>query len=95
MLSIYDPVNGYFNSKKSGWTGSDADKYHELIEAASLSTDNKERAELFYEAEKILVGTGVISPTYCAVGTYYKANYLKGYVLSPNAGVDFTKLYIE
>ena len=26
LLSIYDPVNGYFNSKKSGWTGSDADR---------------------------------------------------------------------
>ncbi|WP_077368547.1 peptide ABC transporter substrate-binding protein [Anaerosalibacter sp. Marseille-P3206] len=95
LLSIYDPVNGYFNSKKSGWTGPDADKYHELIEKASLSTDDKERAELFYEAEKILVGTGVISPVYCAVGTYYKANYLKGYVLSPNAGVDYTKIFME
>ena len=95
LLEIYDPVEGYFDSKKSGWTGSDADKYHELIEKASLSTDDKERAELFHEAEKILVGTGVIAPVYCGKATYYKANYLKGYYLSPNAGVDYTKIYIE
>ncbi len=95
LLSIYDPVEGYFDSKKSGWTGSDADKYHELIEKASLSTDDKERAELFHEAEKILVGTGVIAPTYCSVSTIYLANYVKGYYVSPNAGVDYSKIYIE
>ena len=45
---------------KSGWTGPDADKYHELLEKAAMSTDNKERAQLFYEAEKLLVGTGLL-----------------------------------
>ena len=95
LLSIYDPVNGYFDSKKSGWTGPDADKFHELMEAAAASTDNKERAELFYEAEKLLVGTGVIAPTYVGKGVTYVADYVKGYYPGSNAGVDYTKIYIE
>ena len=95
LLSIYDPVKGYFDSEKSGWTGPDADKYHELLEKAAMSTDNKERAQLFYEAEKLLVGTGVIAPTYVGKGTTYLANYVKGYYVSSNAGVDYKKIYIE
>ncbi len=95
LLSIYDPVNGYFDSKKSGWTGPDADKFHELLEKAAMSTDNKERAQYFYEAEKILVGTGVIAPTYVGKGTTYLASYVKGYYVSSNAGVDYKKIYIE
>lgn len=95
LLNIYDPVNGYFDSSKSGWTGKDADKYHELMESASLSTDDKERADFFYEAEKILVGTGVVVPVYTGLSTTYIANYIKGYNISPNAGVDYTKVYVE
>ncbi len=95
LLSIYDPVKGYFDSEKSGWTGPDADKYHELLEKAAMSTDDKERAQLFYEAEKLLVGTGVIAPTYVGKGTTYLANYVKGYYVSSNAGVDYKKIYIE
>lgn len=95
LLNIYDPVNGYFDSSKSGWTGKDADEYHELMESASLSTDDKERADFFYEAEKILVGTGVVVPVYTGLSTTYIANYIKGYNISPNAGVDYTKVYVE
>lgn len=95
LLNIYDPVNGYFDSSKSGWTGKDADEYHELMESASLSTDDKERANFFYEAEKILVGTGVVVPVYTGLSTTYIANYIKGYNVSPNAGVDYTKVYVE
>lgn len=95
LLNIYDPVNGYFDSSKSGWTGKDADEYHELMESASLSTDDKERADFFYEAEKILVGTGVVVPVYTGLSTTYIANYIKGYNVSPNAGVDYTKVYVE
>ncbi|MBW4827387.1 MAG: peptide ABC transporter substrate-binding protein [Clostridiaceae bacterium] len=95
LLDIYDPVKGYFDSAKSGWDGEDADKYHELLEKASTSNDDKERAELFFEAEKLLVGTGVIAPTYCGKSTAYLAKHVKNYYICPNAGVDYTKIYIE
>lgn len=95
LLEIYDPIDGYFDSTKSGWTGPDADKYHELLEKASMSTDDKERARLFFEAEKLLVGTGVIAPIYCGKSTTYLAKHVKGYYVSPNARIDYTKIYIE
>lgn len=95
LLEVYDPIMGYFDSKKSGWTGPDADKYHELLEKAAMSTDNKERAQLFYETEKLLVGTGVIAPTYLGTSTTYKAKHVKGYYESPHAATDFTRIYIE
>ncbi|MBV1820306.1 peptide ABC transporter substrate-binding protein [Bacteroidales bacterium MSK.15.36] len=95
LLDIYDPVKGYFDSTKSGWTGPDADKYHELLEKASVSSDDKERARLFFEAEKLLIGTGVVAPTYCGKSTTYLAKHVKGYYVSPNAGIDYTKVYIE
>lgn len=95
LLEIYDPIDGHFDSSKSGWTGSDADKYHELLEKASMSTDNKERAKLFFEAENLLVGKAVIVPTYCRKSITYLANYVKGYYVSSNAGLDYTKIYIE
>lgn len=95
LLEIYDPINGYFDSQKTGWTGPDADKYHELLEKAAMTTDNKERAELFYEAEKLLVGTGVIAPIFVGTSTTYKAKHVKGYYISPHAATDFTRIYIE
>ncbi len=95
LLEIYDPVEGYFNSKKSGWTGPDADKFRELLQQASVTPDNDDRAELLLEAEKLLVGTGVIAPTYCAISTVYLADYVKGYYVSPVAGVDYTKIYTQ
>lgn len=93
LLSIYHPVNGYFNSSKTGWTGPDAEKFAELLEKASLSPDNQERAELFLQAEELLVGTGVIAPTYCASGTTFLAKYVQGYYTNPHSQLDFTKIY--
>ncbi|NLW22551.1 MAG: peptide ABC transporter substrate-binding protein [Tissierellia bacterium] len=93
LLEIYHPTDGYFNSTKSGWTGPDAEKFAELLEQASLSPDNKERAELLLEAEKILVGTGVIAPTYVGTANTFLAKYVKGFYTNPHAQIDYTKIY--
>lgn len=95
LLELYEPVNGYFNSKKSGWTGPDAEKFSEILEKASNSPDNQERAELFVEAEKLLVGTGVIAPTYCKSSTYFVAKYVKGFYVNPHAGLDYSLIYMS
>ncbi len=95
LLEIYDPIDGYFSSDKSGWTGPDADKFHELLIEASLSPDNQERAEILLEAEKLLVGTGVIIPTYCGTSTVYLADYVQGYYTNPCVGLDYTKIYTK
>ncbi len=60
-----------------------------------MTSDNKERAELFYEAEKLLVGTGVIAPTYLGTSTTYKAKHEQGNYISPHAETEFTRRYIE
>lgn len=95
LLEIFDPVNGYFESKKSGWTGPDADKFQALLTKAAYTVDQQARAELLLQAEQLLVGTGVVAPTYCGIATSYIANYVYGYYTNPHAGVDYTKLYTK
>lgn len=95
ILELYEPVNGYFNSTKSGWTGPDAERYAEILEEASNSPDNQKRAELFVEAEKLLVGTGVIAPTYCKTSTVFLAKYVKGYYTNPHSSIDYSLMYIS
>lgn len=93
LLCLYDPVDGYFNSKKSGWTGPDADRFHELLVQASNETDDQKRAELFLEAEEILVGTGIIIPTYVYNFNTFLADYVEDYFVTPHSGTDYTKIY--
>jgi ABC-type oligopeptide transport system substrate-binding subunit len=95
LLEIFDPISGYFHSKRSGWTGPDADKFHQLLDKASFTVDPQARAELLLQAEQLLVGTGVIAPNYCGVATYYVAKYVNGYYTNPHAGVDYTKLHTK
>jgi oligopeptide transport system substrate-binding protein len=93
LLAIYEPENGFFNSDKSGWTGTDAEKFSELLEQASESTDNQERAEILLQAEELLVGTAVIAPTYCKNDTTFAEKYINGYYLNSHTGIDYTKIY--
>lgn len=95
LLELYEPENGYFNSKKSGWSGPDADRFAEILKEASDSPDNQKRAELFVEAEKILVGTAVIAPTYTPSSTFFTAKYVKNYYFNSISGIDYTKVYIS
>ncbi len=95
LLSIYDPVEGFFDSKKSGWTGPDADKYHELLQKSSTITDKKERAEVLLEAEKLLVGTGVIAPSYVGRYSTYMTKKIGGYHENPHSALDYTLIYIK
>ena len=94
LLTIYEPIDGYFNSTKTGWSGPDAERYTELLKLASDSADNQERAELFLEAEEILVGKAVIVPTYVARSSVFLADYVYGYYTNPHSQLDYTKLYI-
>ena len=93
LLEIYHPRDGYFDSSKSGWTGPDAERYTDLLEEASNTTDNQDRAELFLEAEKLLVGTGVIAPSYVLTDNAYLADYVEGYYVNPHSYVDYTKIF--
>lgn len=95
LLELYDPVNGYFNSTKSGWDDEDSKKFSEILKKAADSPDDQERAELFVEAEKLLVGTGVIAPTYAKTSTIFKAKHIKEYYVNPYTGVNYNLIYIS
>lgn len=95
LLQIYDPYDGYFDSSKSGWTGSNAEKYHKLLKEASVTTNNKKRAELYLEAEELLVGTGVLVPTYVNTYSTFLFEDVHGYYINPHAYTDYTKIYKE
>lgn len=61
----------------TGWSN---EKYDKLIADAAKSTDPAERAELFKEAEKVLVyEDGVVSPETWRVKNTYVRNYVHNY----------------
>ncbi len=93
LLSIYDPYSGYFDSTKSGWSGPDAEKFSQLLAQAAECSDNQKRAELFLQAEELLVGTGVIAPTYCETSSIFLADYVNDYYTNPHSHIDYTRLY--
>ncbi len=93
LLEIYDPVKGFYNSSKSGWTGPDAEKFSQLLVQAAFTTKQQSRAELLLHAEEILVGTGVIAPTYCRIYSTFLADYVHGYYVNPHAYTDYTIIY--
>ncbi|MEG1043266.1 MAG: peptide ABC transporter substrate-binding protein [Oscillospiraceae bacterium] len=95
LLSLYDPVDGYFDTKKTGWTGPDSDKYHELLVKSEVTIDPIERAQILLEAETILVGTGVIAPTYVGKSNTYLNKYVKGYYENPHSATDYSLMYIQ
>ncbi len=93
LLSLFHPEDGFFSSNKSGWTGKDADRFGELIELAGDELDQAKRAQYFYEAEQLLVGTGVIAPTYLQFSNEYLAKYVNGYYTNPHSYVDMRYIY--
>ena len=93
FLSLYEPKNGYFNSPKSGWIGEDADEFASLLEQAADTVDEQQRADLLLKAEKILVGTAVIAPTYVDMARTYIPDYVQDYFMSSHATVDYRKVW--
>lgn len=95
LLGVYDPVSGYFSGKKTGWVDADSQRYGELLAEAKVCNDEKEKAELYLEAEKLLVGTGVIAPTYLPADTIFMKDYVKGYYATATSQTNYASVYIE
>lgn len=90
LLEIFQPESGYFNSHRSGWAGEDADTFAQLLEDASLEPDQQKRAEILLEAEKLLVGTGIIAPTYAPRSNTFLTKFVEGYHVNPHSQIDYT-----
>lgn len=94
LLSIYDPESGYFDKTKTGWTDADSEKFHELLVQSDQTADTEERAQLLFEAEKLLVGTGVIAPTYTGTNSCFVKDSVQGYHMNPCTYTDYTLISI-
>lgn len=95
LLSIFHPTDGYFNSSKSGWVDDTAKEFGELLDKAEDVVDPKEKAQLYLQAEELLVGSGIISPSYVGTSNYYLNPKIGGYYTSAFASPDYTKIYIK
>ena len=95
LLGVYEPDSGFFNSKKTSWTDGDSKRFGELLAEAKMCNDEQKKAELYLEAEKLLVGTGVIAPTYLPASTIFLKDYVKGYYATATSQTEYSSIYIE
>ena len=95
LLQLFEPDNGYFNASKTGWGGEDAQQYKELLAQAQNTSDDQEKANLYLQAENLVVGNALIAPTYLEASPTYVKNYVQNYYVSSNGQVDFSQVYIE
>jgi ABC-type oligopeptide transport system substrate-binding subunit len=95
LLGLFHMENGFFSKEKSGWSDADAERFAELVTAAREASTAEEKAPIYLEAEKLLVGTGVIAPVYLPKGFVYIANQVHDLTFNPNAYTDYNKVYID
>ncbi len=94
----YNDPNTYLDMWESGAgivpTGWSSEEYDSLMQQARETTDQKERAELFAKAERILIyEDGVISPEAWRMKNTYVRNYVKNYSAPLFGTVDFKYTY--
>ena len=95
LLQLFEPVNGYFNADKTGWNNEDSQKFTELLNQAKDVVDDKEKAEIYLQAEQLVVGNALIAPMYLEASPTYVKNYVKNYYVTTNGLVDFSKVSVE
>ena len=94
-LQIFEPEEGYFNADKIGWKSEDAVRYADLLERAKDVVDPKEKADIYLEAEGIVVKNAVISPEYFGVSPAYIANRVHGYHIATVGRIDWSDVSVD
>ncbi|XCP85975.1 peptide ABC transporter substrate-binding protein [Roseburia hominis] len=84
ILTLFDPENGYFNAEKIGWKDENAAKFKELCNTAKDTVDDKEKAELYLQAEELLVKNAIVAPEYLSQSPTFIANTVEGYIVATN-----------
>lgn len=95
LLQLFEPVNGYFNADKTGWNNEDSQKFTELLNQAKDVVDDKEKAEIYLQAEQLVVGNALIAPMYLEASPTYVKNYVKNYYVTTNGLVDLSQVSVE
>ena len=94
ILTLFDPVNGYFNADKTGWKGEDADKYKALCDEAKNIVDDKEKAQVYLQAEELLVKNAIISPENLSGSPVFVAKCVENYPITTNGSIDWSQVNI-
>lgn len=95
ILTLFDPDNGYFNADKTGWKNDDAKKFKELCEEAKFVVDDKEKAEIYLQAEELLVKNALIAPVFLYESPTFLAKYVKNYYVSTQGSVNWAAVDVE
>lgn len=95
VLTLFDPDNGYFNAKKTGWDNEDSKKFKELCESAKFVVDDKEKAEIYLQAEELLVKNALIAPVFLYESPTFTAKYVKDYFVSTEGYRNWARIDVE
>ncbi|QYE96863.1 peptide ABC transporter substrate-binding protein [Paraclostridium sordellii] len=95
ILSLFNPENGNFNAEKTGWNNEDSKKYKALLDEAKTTIDEQKLAELYLEAEKLLVGTAIIAPQLQLNKSTYVNKNVDGYYVSTTGQTDWSQVSIK
>jgi len=94
LIDIFHTQTGYYHEDKLSWKGERADEFNALIDQTLLITDPVEKAKIFVEAEKILVGDGVIAPIYFEERSLYVRENVKNKFTNPFVYTDYKGVFI-
>lgn len=95
ILTLFHPDNGYFNADKIGWYDKSADQFKALCEKAVTVTDQKELANIYLEAEEILVKNAIISPEYLSSSPTFISNRVHNYYVSTNGYINWANVTVD
>ena len=95
FIDIFHTESGYYNSKRTKWSGEKADKFNALIDEAKTCTDLDKRAQLYVDAEKILLESAIVAPTYDDLNQGFRAKYVKNWYSNPFVYRDYVGVYIQ
>lgn len=95
MIEIFHTTKGYYNAKKTRWTGENAEKFDALVDKAALTSDPEEKAKVLLEAEKILVGQSVVGPQHYDQFATYTAKNVEGLYTNSFTYVDYKGVYLS
>lgn len=95
VLTLFDPDNGYFNAEKTGWDNEDSKKFKELCESAKFVVDDTEKAEIYLQAEELLVKNALIAPVFLYESPTFTAKYVKDYFVSTEGYRNWARVDIE
>ena len=94
-MSIIEPEQGYFKANKTGWKNDDGKKFTELLNQAKMETDQQKLADIYLQAEELLVKNAVLSPVYQLKSSSFIKKYVNGYYISTNGNTDWSNVSVD